>query len=56
MKNRSKTPILSNLVGVHSRNIHTRFQANPCSPLKEEVEKVKSSRLKRRGRQTQGDR
>ena len=38
MKNRGSTPILTNLVGVHPRNIHTKFEANPC---KEEVEKTK---------------
>ena len=38
MKNRGSTPILTNLVGVHRRNIHTKFEANPCSGLREEVE------------------
>ena len=33
------TPILTNLVGVHPRNIHTKFEANPCSSSREEVEK-----------------
>ena len=58
MKNRGSTPILTNLVGVHPRNIHTKFEANPCSGLGEEVEKVKSSRRQRRRqrRRTQGDR
>ena len=41
MKNRGSTPILTKLVGVHSRNIHTKFEANPCSGLREEVEKLK---------------
>ena len=41
MKNRGSTPILTNLVGVHPRNIHTKFEANPCSSLREEVEKLK---------------
>ena len=41
MKNRSSTTILSNLVGVHPRNIHTKFEANPCSGLREEVVKTK---------------
>ena len=41
MKNRGSTPILTNLVGVHPRNIDTKFEANPCSGLKEEVEKLK---------------
>ena len=40
MKNRGSTTILTNLVGVHPRNIHTKFKANPCSGLREEVEKV----------------
>ena len=40
MKNRGSTPILTNLVGVHPRNIHTKFEANPCSSLRE-VEKLK---------------
>ena len=37
MKNRGRTPILTNLVGVHLRNIHTKFEANPCSGSREEV-------------------
>ena len=65
MKNRGSTMILTNLVGVHPRNIHTKFEANPCSGLREEVEKLKSSRRRqrrqrqrrqRRRRRTQGDR
>ena len=57
MKNRNSTMILANLVGVHPRNIHTKFEANPCSGLREEVEKLKSSRRQRqRRRRTQGDR
>ena len=63
MKNRGSTMILTNLVGVHPRNIHTKFEANPCSGLREEVEKLKSSRRRRRQRRqrrrrrrTQGDR
>ena len=40
MKNRGSTPILSNLVGDHPRNIHTKFEANQCSGLKEEVKNV----------------
>ena len=31
MKNRGSTPILTNLVGVQLRNIHTKFRANQCS-------------------------
>ena len=41
MKNRCSTPILTNLVGVYPRNIHTKFEANPCSGLREEVKKLK---------------
>ena len=41
MKNRGSTTILTNLVGVHPRNIHTKFKANLCSGLREEVEKLK---------------
>ena len=37
MKNRGSTPILTNLVGVHPRNIHTKFEANPCRGSREEV-------------------
>ena len=40
MKNRGSTTILTNLVGVHPRNIHTKFEANPCGCLREEVENV----------------
>ena len=54
MKNRGSTLILTNVVGVHPRNIHTKFEANLCSGLREEVEKnPKSSRQRQR---TQGDR
>ena len=41
MKNRGSTLIVTNLVGVHPRNIHTKFEANPCSGLREEVKKTK---------------
>ena len=40
-KNRGSTPILTNLVGVHPRNRHTKFEANPFSGFWEEVENVK---------------
>ena len=40
MKNRGSTPILTNL-GVHPRNIHTKFEANLCSGSREDVEKPK---------------
>ena len=40
MKNTGSTPILIHLVGVHLRNISTKFEANPCSVLRE-VEKLK---------------
>ena len=57
MKNRGSTPILTNLVGVHPRHIHTKFEANPCSGLRVEVEKLKSSRRRQqRRRRTQPDR
>ena len=39
MKNRGSTPILRNLIGDHPRNIHTKFEANPCSGFRE-VENV----------------
>ena len=42
MKNMGNTPILTNLVGVHPKNIHTKFEANPCSGSREEVEKPKN--------------
>ena len=41
MNKRGSTPILTNLVGVHPRNIHIKFEANPCSGSREEVEKTK---------------
>ena len=37
MKNRGSTPILTNLVGVQLRNIHTKFEVNPCSGLREVI-------------------
>ena len=52
MKNRGSTLILTNLVGVHPRNIHTKFEANPCSGLRE-VEKLKSSRRRQQRQQRQ---
>ena len=58
MKNRGSTPILTHLVGVHPRKIHTKFEANPCSGLRGEVEKLKISRRRQRQqrRRTQPDR
>ena len=44
MKNRGSTPILTNLVGVYPMNIHTKFEANPCSDSREEDKKQKSLR------------
>ena len=41
MKNRGSTPIFTNLVVVHPRHIHTKFEANPCSSSREEVENPK---------------
>ena len=40
MQERGSTPILTNLVGVHPRNTYTKFEANPCSGLREDVEKL----------------
>ena len=34
MKNRGSTPVLTNLVGVQTRNIHRKFEAKLCSGLK----------------------
>ena len=71
MKNRGSTPILTNAVGVHPRNIHTKFEANPCSGLRDilqtrEGQKLNASsrrqqrqrrqRQRRRRRRTQPDR
>ena len=41
MKNRGSTQIFTDFVGVHPMNIHTKFGANPCNGLREEVEKLK---------------
>ena len=41
MENRGSSPTLTNVVGVHPRNIDTKFEANPCSGSREEVEKPK---------------
>ena len=41
MKNRGSTPILTKLVGVHLKNIHTKFETNLCSGSRQEVEKQK---------------
>ena len=41
MKNLGSTPILTNFVGVHERNIHTQFEVNLCSGSREDVEKQK---------------
>ena len=40
MKNTGSTPILTNLVGDYQKNIHTKFEANPCSGLRGEVKNV----------------
>ena len=37
MKNMGSTPILTNLVGIHTSNIHTKFEANQCSGSRKEV-------------------
>ena len=58
-KNRDITPISTNLVGVHPRNIRTKFEVNPYIGLREEVKKVKSSQQQQQQQQqrgTQGDR
>ena len=36
MENRGSTPILMKMVRFHARNIHTNFDANPCSGSREE--------------------
>ena len=35
MQNRGSTLILTNLVGVHPKNTHTKFEANQCSGSRE---------------------
>ena len=37
MKNRGSTPILTKLVGVHPRNTNTKFEANQCSGMRDEI-------------------
>ena len=49
MKNRGSTPILTNLVGVHPRNIHKNLKQIRAAVQEREVNKTK------RRRQTQGD-
>ena len=34
MSTKGSTPILTNLVEVHARNILIKFEANPCSVLR----------------------
>ena len=41
MKIRGSTPILANMVGVHLRNIHRKFEANLCIDLTEVQKKPK---------------
>ena len=41
MNNRGSNQILTNVVVIHLRNIHTKFEANLCSGLREEVDKTK---------------
>ena len=36
-ENRDSTPILTELAGLHQRNIHTKLKVNSCSALKGEV-------------------
>ena len=40
-KNRGSTSNLITVVGVHPRNIHNKFGANPCSGSREKAEKLK---------------
>ena len=40
MTNRGSTHILTNSVGVHTSNIDSKFEANPCSGSRD-VEKAK---------------
>ena len=35
MKNMGSTQILTDFVGAHPRSIHTKFEASPCSGLRE---------------------
>ena len=37
MKNNGSNPILTNLVGVQLKNIHTKFKANQCSGSRDGV-------------------
>ena len=53
MKNRGSTPILAKIVGIHPRKIHTKFEANPWSGLREEVEKLKKGSRRRQRRRQQ---
>ena len=50
MKNSGSTLIFTNFVGVHPRNTNTKFEANPCSGLREEVEKLKNCSRRRQQR------
>ena len=54
IKNRGSTPILTNLVGVYPKNIHTKLEANQWRGSREEVERTKKSSRQWR-RRTQGD-
>ena len=40
MQNRGSTPILTNLVGIDTSTIHTKFEANPYSGSRKEVKNV----------------
>ena len=35
ISNKRSTPSSTNLVGVHPRNIYSKFEANPCFGLRE---------------------
>ena len=41
MKNMGSTPILTNLVGVHPRNIHTKFEAKSVQRFERRSRKTK---------------
>ena len=45
MKNRGSIPILTNLVGVHPRIIHTKFEANLCSGLRDKFDNDNGHRV-----------
>ena len=40
IENGGSTTILTDLLGAHPKNIHTKFEVNPCSGLRVEVENM----------------